>query len=112
MHDGDDIQHKDALNPAPADPDFIFFDDPQATEHSPDTSTDRRTFEARRTIAAVIDLLTRNATPLRCGQRAFVLAHALRLGTFRTQCDLAKKLRLTPGRVSQILNQVKRDLDL
>jgi len=112
MKEGDDSQHKPAIQGAPLDQDFVFFDDPWQ-DRPPDTSdTEQRAFEYRRVLSVVIELITRKATPKRCGQRAFAVAHALRLGTCRTQRDLAKKLRVTPGRVSQILNEVKRELGL
>lgn len=49
-------------------------------------------------------------TPKEIGRRVLLAAYDLKeLDGCRTQRQLAKRMQLTPGRVSQILNTVKRD---
>jgi DNA-directed RNA polymerase specialized sigma24 family protein len=68
----------------------------------------RTAFDRRRAAAAIIEILIAGTTMKQAGQRAFVLAYVLKLCPCRTQKELAKRLGVTPGRVSQILNAVKR----
>jgi len=110
----------------PDRPDIAFDDDGQAVgavdfdfdsldkETEPegvDSVADARLcFDRRQAVSAVLEILTHDATPKQAGQRAFILAHALKLGTCKTQRELAGQLGITPGRVSQLLNTVRRAL--
>jgi hypothetical protein len=88
------------------EPDIYPADEPDAAQ--PDSIDEAHVaLDRRQAAAAILEILTRGATVKQAGQRAFILSHALRLGTCRTQRELAARLRLTPGRVSQLLNTLQ-----
>ena len=88
---------------------FDYPDEPDGAQPTPPNSIDEAHVALNRRQAAgvILGILTHGATVKQAGQRAFVLSHALRLGTCRTQRELAARLHLTPGRVSQLLNTLK-----
>jgi hypothetical protein len=62
----------------------------------------RLAFNRRDTTAKLLECLTAGATPLQAGQRAECLKFDLKMSDCATAVALAKKLKLTPARVSQI----------
>jgi hypothetical protein len=54
-------------------------------------------------------LLTTNADSYRAGQRAILLAYLLGVSDCQTQAQLAERMSLTPGRISQALNILRRE---
>ena len=90
---------------------FLYPDEPATAEPTAEDDTAERTaFDRRQAAAAILEILTTGATVRQAGQRAFVLAYSLKLSPCRTQKELAGQLRISPGRVSQILNDVKGPL--
>lgn len=61
----------------------------------------------RQAMAATLEIILADATPKQAGQRAFLLAHFLKLGKFAHQKDLARALKISQGRASQILKRLK-----
>jgi hypothetical protein len=58
-----------------------------------------------------IELMTRNATSLQTGQRVHLLAYQLGLKSFKTHAEFARQLKVTPGRVSQIIREMPSELN-
>jgi hypothetical protein len=86
--------------------DFPFDELDRRVERTQDASDSvlesRLDFDRRHATAALLELLTTNATPREAGQRAFLLAHRLKLSGCKTKRELADRMGLTEGRVSQI----------
>jgi len=71
----------------------------------------RLAFDERQIVQKILELVTAgDAGPLTAGIRAFALQHKLRLGVHRTARDLARKLKISPGRVSQIVSELNAEL--
>ena len=106
-HHGSDLSFEDGQPVAVAP--FDYPDEPDEAQPTQPNSIDEAhvALDRRQAAAVILEILTRGATVKQAGQRAFILSHALRLGTCRTQRELAARLRLTPGRVSQLLNTLK-----
>jgi hypothetical protein len=64
----------------------------------------------RQTLARLLHVLTTGTNAKQAGQRAHLLAYLIGQSECRTQKQLAAKLGVTPGRVSQLLNFTKREL--
>jgi hypothetical protein len=62
-------------------------------------------------ILKLVAFLTNGRTYEQAGQLAFVLAFVLKLPVCRTQSDLAAKLGMTQGRVSQLINEIGKSFD-
>ncbi len=61
------------------------------------------------TLCRLLQCLTTKANARQAGQRALLLSYLLHIGDCRTQRQLAKRLGVTPGRVSQGLNSLRRE---
>lgn len=94
-------------------PTDAFFDNAEPAADS-DSVAESQALQSRRQAAGVILAIihAHNSSPRSAGIRSYVLAHALRMGTCRTQRDLARKLGVSPGRISQILKLIVRQLGL
>jgi len=57
-------------------------------------------------ILRLITRLTAGRTARQAGQMVFVLAHGLSLPGCRTQSDLADKMEISQGRVSQLIKEI------
>lgn len=60
----------------------------------------------------LLGFLTSGADATACGQRVHLIAYMIKQSECRTQRELAKRLGLTPGRISQALNEVRRELSM
>jgi hypothetical protein len=108
---GDDIQHKQTFT---APPGFGF----EAGERVPivlpvdsdnETETEQRG-DSRPGLLKLIALLTENATPLQAGQRMHLIAYLVGVSDCKTHTDFARKLNVSPGRVSQIIRELPSEL--
>ena len=54
-------------------------------------------------------LLATNADSYRVGQRTILLAYMLGVSDCQTQAELAERMNLSPGRISQALNILRRE---
>lgn len=75
----------------------------------PEQSQDDVARARRETLFRLLHCLTTGAGTKRIGQRALVLAFLAGATPFKTQKELAAKLGVSAGRVSQILNSAKRN---
>ena len=81
-----------------------------AVEREPEAAAHEEAARMRQeTTLRLLQFLTTKATAKQAGQRLHMLAFLLHASDCRTQRDLARRLRLTPGRVSQALNSAKRE---
>ena len=86
--------------------------DGEAEADAPDSVTDAKlAFDRRQAAAAILEILVADATPLLAGQRAFLLAHKLKLSGCKTSRQLAARMGITEGRVSQIAKAFNAHLD-
>jgi hypothetical protein len=61
------------------------------------------------TARRLLMLLTTNADSYRAGQRAILLAYLCGVSDCQTQAELAERMSLSPGRISQALNILRRE---
>ena len=62
--------------------------------------------DCQQIILKLIVRLTSGRTAKQAGQFAIVLAHQLKLPGCQTQSELAEKMEITQGRVSQLINEI------
>lgn len=67
--------------------------------------------DRRKVAREILEVIISARNAKQAGQRAFCLAHALKLSGVRTQKDLARRMKLTPTRVCQILHFAKSEYD-
>ncbi len=86
--------------------------DAKAEENEPDSLREKELEDMRQIVAAAfLEILTaNNATPALAGRRAFLLAHKLGLGGYKTQRELAERMGVSPGRVSQMSKSLDEHL--
>ena len=82
---------------------------------NPDTEPDsveelERSLERRRAIVGLLELLSAGGDARRVGARCLCLAHLLRARRDANQRQLAERLGLTEGRVSQLLKVLRREI--
>lgn len=64
----------------------------------------------RQTLMRLLQFLATDASAKKTGQRVLLLSHLLGVSGCRTQRALARRMGLTPGRVSQALNICRREM--
>lgn len=116
MNDGEDIQYRPVHS---ADAGIGFEGDGELVQRvpvvepeiyrEPDETTGQRadTMEA---IKSLVSLLTQNSSALRAGQNLHLLAYWLGVSECKTHAELASKLNVSPGRVSQIIAEFPSEL--
>ena len=75
---------------------------------APDPHNDRTQIRIE-ALRNLLGFLTTGADAAACGQRVHLIAFMFKLGECRTQRELAIRLGLTPGRISQALNNLRRE---
>jgi hypothetical protein len=78
-------------------------------EASGELSEDDAVRLRRESIIRLLGFLCHRGTPRKIGVRVLLLAHLLGTGDCRTQRELAARLRISPGRVSQALKALRRE---
>lgn len=82
------------------------------TEQPPDSVQELESKLVRRLAAeGILKILLKKSSPKKCWERAHVLQHVLKLSGLRTQVEIAKMLKVSPPRVSEIRNFVSSALD-
>jgi hypothetical protein len=78
---------------------------------SPSFDSDQARFWRRYGAIKALTLLTGDGHGAKIAYRAEILSYLLKASTCKNQRELAGRLGVTPGRVSQIIKRVKRGID-
>jgi hypothetical protein len=75
-----------------------------------EAETDDARADSMQTIMRFIKLVVTDASPLKTGQRVHLFAHLCGLTDYKTDAEFARKLNVSPGRVSQIREELPSEL--
>lgn len=104
-HDAPQVKAWDDDDDAPPPPEPVYVEQ----EDEPEADPSREALA--RSLAGLLRILTTGSTPLQAGQMACVLAFLLGVSEHRTKASLAKQLKVSPARVSQILAEIPQEFE-